>query len=89
MTVATVIYYSGYHPYTMQPTYVAKTEKEKKNQHMFFFWHKKEYQQRIKDKLLNKGRGDLVGRLLGHLFDKKEDKGKKDRSFDKKRRSRR
>lgn len=89
MTVATVIYYSGYHPYTMQPTYVAKTEKEKQNQHMFFFWHKKEYQQRIKDKLLNKGRGDLVGRLLGHLFDKKEEKGKKGKSFDKKRRARR
>lgn len=86
MTVATVIYYSGYHPYTMEPTYVAKSEKEKKNQHMFFFWHKKEYQDRIKDKLLNKGRGDLVARLLGQTFGKKE---KKDQFSDKKRRSRR
>ena len=65
MTVATVIYYSGYHPYTMQRMYVPKTEKEKRSQHMFFFWHKKEYQQRIKDKLLNKGRRDLVEKLLG------------------------
>ncbi len=73
MTVATVIYYSGYHPYTMQPMYTAKTEKEKKNQHMFFFWYKKEYQARIKDKLLNKGRGDLAAKLLGHTFGKKDD----------------
>lgn len=65
MTVATVIYYSGYHPYTMQRMYVPKTEKEKRSQHMFFFWHKKEYQQRIKDKLLNKNRKDLVEKLLG------------------------
>lgn len=86
MTVATVIYYSGYHPYTMKPTYVAKTEKQKQNQHMFFFWHKKEYQHRIKDKLLNKGRGDLVAKLLGHTFGKKEDRN---RSFSKKRKSRR
>ncbi|WP_462248316.1 YgiQ family radical SAM protein [Ekhidna sp.] len=86
MTVATVIYYSGYHPYTLKPTYVAKTEKQKQNQHMFFFWHKKEYQHRIKDKLLNKGRGDLVAKLLGHTFGKKEDRN---RSFSKKRKSRR
>ncbi|UXP34174.1 YgiQ family radical SAM protein [Reichenbachiella agarivorans] len=65
MTVATVIYYSGYHPYTMEQMYVPKTEKEKRAQHMFFFWHKKEYQQRIKDKLINKNRRDLVERLLG------------------------
>lgn len=89
MTVATVIYYSGYHPYTMKPTYVAKTEKQKKNQHMFFFWHKKEYQARIKDKLLNKGRGDLVSKLLGHSFGKKEDRNERGKGLSKKRRSRR
>ena len=65
MTVATVIYYSGYHPYTMERMFVPKSEKEKRAQHMFFFWHKKEYIQRIKDKLLNKNRRDLVERLLG------------------------
>ncbi|MBU2884821.1 YgiQ family radical SAM protein [Gilvimarinus agarilyticus] len=65
MTVATVIYYSGFHPYTMERMYVPKTEKEKRAQHMFFFWHKKEYQQRIKDKLINKNRRDLVEKLLG------------------------
>ena len=64
MTVATVIYYSGYHPYTMQEMFTAKTPAEKRNQHMFFFWHKKEYRQKIKDNLISKGREDLVERLL-------------------------
>lgn len=41
MTVATIIYYTGLHPYTLRPVYTAKTEKEKKNQHLFFFWYKK------------------------------------------------
>ena len=41
MTVATVIYYTGFHPYTLKPIYTARTKKEKKNQHLFFFWHKK------------------------------------------------
>ncbi len=65
MTVATVIYYSGYHPYTMRKMYVAKSAQEKKAQHLFFFWHKRENQQRIKDKLVNQGRMDLANRLLG------------------------
>ena len=86
MTVATVIYYSGYHPYTMQQMYTAKTEKQKQGQHMFFFWHKKEYQHRIKDKLLNKGRGDLVAKLLGHTFSDQPGKNK-NRPFDKKKKN--
>lgn len=64
MTVATIIYYTGLHPYTLRPVYTAKTEKQKKNQHMFFFWYKKENQRRIKDKLVNIGRRDLADRLL-------------------------
>ncbi len=64
MTVATIIYYTGLHPYTLRPVYTAKTDKQKKNQHMFFFWYKKENQRRIKDKLVNLGRGDLAARLL-------------------------
>lgn len=68
MTVATIIYYTGFHPYTLKPVYTAKTDKEKKNQHLFFFWHKKENRQKIKDKLVNMGRRDLAEKLL---FDKK------------------
>ncbi|MTI32561.1 YgiQ family radical SAM protein [Xanthovirga aplysinae] len=64
MTVATVIYYSGYHPYTLKPVFTAKSDKEKRNQHRFFFWYKKENHQWIKDKLAAEGRKDLADRLL-------------------------
>ena len=64
MTVATVIYYTGLHPYTLRPVYTAKTGKQKKNQHLFFFWYKRENYHRIKDKLYNMGRPDLIEKLL-------------------------
>jgi hypothetical protein len=50
--------------------FAPKTEKEKRAQHMFFFWHKKEYRQRIKDKLLNSNRKNLADRLLGRQITK-------------------
>lgn len=64
MTVATVIYYSGYHPYTMEPIFTAKSPKEKKAQNMFFFWHKPEYKQRIRQRLNERGHKKLARRLL-------------------------
>ena len=64
MTVATVIYYAGVHPYTLQPVYTAKSEKEKKNQHLFFFWYKSENRRRITDKLTQLGRPDMIKKLL-------------------------
>lgn len=63
MTVATVIYYSGYHPYNMKPVKTPKSPKEKKNQNRFFFWYKKENQGWIKDVLSNKGEFDLLKKL--------------------------
>ena len=42
MTVATEAWYTGYHPYTLQPIFSAKTQKEKLAQRMFFFWYKPE-----------------------------------------------
>lgn len=51
MTVATVIYYSGYHPYTLKPMFTAKTKKEKENQRMFFFWYKPEMRKEISNRL--------------------------------------
>lgn len=65
MTVATEIYYSGLHPYTLQPVYTAIDPKDKKAQHMFFFWHKRENHQQIRDKLKALGREDLLEKLLG------------------------
>lgn len=65
MTVATVIYYTGLHPYTLKPVYTARSPKEKKNQHLFFFWHKRENHQMIRDKLSALGREDLIDKLIG------------------------
>ena len=64
MTVATIIYYTGLHPYTLKPVYTAKTKLEKKNQHLFFFWYKRENQQQIRDKLTSIGREDLIEKLI-------------------------
>jgi len=64
MTVATVIYYTGVHPYTLKPIYTAKTPKQKKNQHLFFFWYKRENYVAIKDKLASMHRPDLAEKLL-------------------------
>ena len=62
MTVATVAYYSGYHPYTLKPVFSAITKEEKKDQHKFFFWYKTENINWIKSKLKN--RLDLLKQLL-------------------------
>jgi len=64
MTVATVIYYSGYHPYTLKKSYVPKSKKDKDEQHRFFFWYKKENQNWIRNTLQRVGRTDLMERLL-------------------------
>ena len=73
MTVATVIYYSGYHPYTLKKMKTPKTKQEKEDQHRFFFWYKPENQKWIRNSLKKVGRLDLIERLLP-----KEDELKKD-----------
>jgi len=64
MTVATVIYYSGYHPYTLKPLYTARTKEEKRQQNRFFFWYKKENQDWIRKTLERINRFDLMEKLL-------------------------
>ena len=64
MTLATVTYYSGFDPYTLKPVYTARSKDEKKSQHMFFFWYKNEYRNKIKKKLKDIDREDLSGKLL-------------------------
>lgn len=64
MTVATVIYYSGYHPYTLKKVYTASKKGERLNQNRFFFWYKKENINWIRDKLLSLNRTDLLKKLL-------------------------
>ncbi len=65
MTLATVMYYSGYDPYTLKPVHTAKSKQEKLNQQQFFFWYKKEFRQRIISVLRKLNREDLVKRLFG------------------------
>jgi uncharacterized radical SAM protein YgiQ len=64
MTVATVIYYSGYHPYTLKKTFTARSDKEKKEQRRFFFWYKRENQQWIRSTLSRFKRSEFAERLL-------------------------
>ena len=64
MTVATVIYYSGYHPYTLKKVNTPITRQEKEEQHRFFFWYKDENKAWIKKTLNRLGREDLLKVLL-------------------------
>lgn len=64
MTVATVVYYSGYHPYTMEKLYTAKEKNSKLSQRMFFFWYKRENRKLIEQKLSSIGRKDLIPKLF-------------------------
>ncbi len=41
LTVSTTCWATGFHPYTLEPIYSAKTPKEKQEQNKFFFWYKK------------------------------------------------
>ncbi|NDP22463.1 MAG: YgiQ family radical SAM protein [Paludibacter sp.] len=66
MTLATEIYYSGYHPYTLEPIFTAKSKDEKLEQRKFFFWYKSEYKNAIIRDLQKLKRPDL----LKKLFDK-------------------
>ena len=63
MTVATEAWYTGYHPYTLQPIFSAKTQKEKLAQRMFFFWYKPEERRAIIQELKRMGRSDLIDKL--------------------------
>lgn len=63
MTVATTIYYTGYHPYSLKEIKTAKSEEEKKQQNIFFFWYKKEFKTRIISILKKIHRQDLIRKL--------------------------
>lgn len=65
MTLATEIYYSGYHPYTLEPTFTAKSKEEKLDQRKFFFWYKQEFKGPIIRDLQRMKRPDLQSKLFG------------------------
>jgi uncharacterized radical SAM protein YgiQ len=65
MTVATVIYYSGYHPYTLEEIATPRTAQDKTEQSRFFFWYKKENQSWIRNTLERLHQPAFADALLG------------------------
>lgn len=66
MTLATDMYYSGFHPYSLRRVETAKTDKDKKRQNIFFFWYKKEFRTEIVGLLTKLHRNDLIKRLYAN-----------------------
>ena len=65
MTLATEMYYTGYHPYTLEKVYTAHTKEQKLAQRQFFFWYKPEFRRQITQALQRIGKKDLIGKLFG------------------------
>ena len=63
MTIATETWYTGYDPYTLEPVFSAKTQREKLAQRQFFFWYKPEERRAIEQELRRIGRQDLIRQL--------------------------
>ena len=63
MTLATEIYYTGYHPYTLEKVYTARSKDEKLSQRQYFFWYDKSYKPQIIKSLRRLNREDLINKL--------------------------
>lgn len=74
MTLATEMYYTGYHPYTLQLVYTAIKKEEKMRQHMFFFWYKREEADKIRRELHRIGRPDLIAKLFDRTTSSRNDR---------------
>lgn len=66
MTLSTEIYYTGYHPYTMERVYSATTPEQKLMQRKYFFWYDKAYRVDIERSLRRIHRPDLIAKLFSH-----------------------
>ena len=63
MTVSTEAWYTGYDPYTLEPVFSARTQRDKLAQRQFFFWYKPEARRGIEQTLKRIGRPDLIRQL--------------------------
>ncbi len=63
MTLATEIYYTGYHPYSLEKVYTAKTPSQKESQRQFFFWYDKNNRKKLTAELKRLQRTDLIEKL--------------------------
>ena len=64
LTMATTCWATGYHPYTLEPVYSAKSPQEKQHQRMFFFWYKPDERRLIEQHLRSIKRTDLLKQLF-------------------------
>lgn len=69
MTVSTETWYTGFDPYTLEPVFSAKTQREKLAQRQFFFWYKPEERRSIEQELRHIGRPDLIRKLYADAPD--------------------
>ncbi|MBR5698560.1 MAG: YgiQ family radical SAM protein [Prevotella sp.] len=83
MTVATEMWYTGYDPYTLEPVFSARSDRDKQAQRLFFFWYKPEYRSAIERELRRIGRPDLISKLYSGRYNAvsapKPQKGRKRR----------
>lgn len=66
MTVSTEIFYTGFHPYTLQQVPCAHTQEEKLAQRKYFFWYEKDYKRAILSSLHRLHRPDIIAKLYPH-----------------------
>ena len=64
MTLSTEMYYTGIHPYTLEPVFTAHDKDEKLAQRQFFFWYKPEFRNQIIRELQRMKRPDLIQQLF-------------------------
>lgn len=65
MTLSTEIYYTGYHPYTLEKVFTATTPEAKQGQRKYFFWYDRAYRDDIMRSLRKMHRPDIATRLFG------------------------
>lgn len=65
MTVSTEMYYTGLDPETLQPVYVATSADDKYNQHLMFFFYKRELHPEIRQVLHRAHLDGYIPKLIG------------------------
>lgn len=64
MTLSSVIFYTGFDPYTGEKIYTPRTVESKRAQKAFFFWYLPENSSLVRSLLAKAGRGDLIRKLF-------------------------
>jgi len=63
MTLSSEMFYTGYHPYTLQPIFTAKSKEEKLNQRQYFFWYDRACKPQIVRALQRLKRPEVIKQL--------------------------